>query len=607
MNEITKKNDDLAVSNIETGQLAKSRNFLFANFGRRMTATQNILFSLALLHSKVEDGDYAYSTFTREDLEQFITDSKYLTGKRGRILKDMEAVGTNSMLLYDEKMMTDPANGKLTGVLIFASYSYDAGVYSFTFNTSKVLLDGRLSTPILEILKRDEVNPIVYNLDVFSKLTFGGQFLYERILLATNEERRSLTFNLEDLRNLFGAVGTSMQRFDALNRKHLTPAVDSINEFAQIGVAFETIKQSRKIVGVKLFWTLEKVNIPASNKQVTTAHELFVELTLMEVDDKVLLEKLSTIQKMTIGEAKDVISEAIAFKKDILVAHELFTELTLMEVDNKQLLDKLSTIQKMTIGEAKKVVAEAIALKRSILDSKKETIEGETEEDLQKAIKAKQAKEAEKNASQSQNSEPIEVPDFEEEEAPAEEENEDLAIFFEKLGKVSKKTKEDITKVSQSFEADELAGLLEYAYSIYLAQGKTLAFLVKVLQNWEENGIKTLVEAIEFQKVNYAQQTQKQAKKPAKQAKKEPKTNIPHWSSMHPDNADKQENNILAPDFMEKLIETQIAMEIFDKPEGIAEREKRQKEIDEALAKRDELEAKKWELLGRPDTLEEKE
>ena len=546
MNEIAKKNDDLAVSNIETGQLAKSRNFLFANFGRRMTATQNTLFSLALLHSKVEDGDYAYSTFTREDLEQFITDSKYSEGKRGRILKDMEAVGTNSMLLYDEKMMTDPANGKLTGVLIFASYSYDAGVYSFTFNTSKVLLDGRLSTPILEILKRDEVNPIVYNLDVFSKLTFGGQFLYERILLATNEERRSLTFNLEDLRNLFGAVGTSMQRFDALNRKHLTPAVVSINEFAQIGVTFDTIKQSRKIVGVKLFWTLEKVNIPASNKQVTTAHELFAELTLMKVDNKSLLEKLSTVQKMTIGEAKDVIAEAIAFKKDIL-------------------------------------------------DSKKETIEGEAA--LQEVINDKRNKEAQKTV---ENSDKVDVADFLEINT-----NEDeievvgetpLADYFKKHNKLSKKNRELIAEISQSFEPTEALKMLEFADEIKVWEnGKTFGFIVTILREWAENGIKTLKDAEEFYKENYNDIPEKaisNSKNNSKSSKpKESKSNVPKWSN--PDY-----KNELDPKIIDELIAFHELYGTLDTPEAQEEIAQKRAEIEK---KRAELEAKKWELLGKLD------
>jgi len=591
MNEITKKNDDLAVSNIETGQLAKSRNFLFANFGRRMTATQNTLFSLALLHSKVEDGDYAYSTFTREDLEQFITDSKYSEGKKGRILKDMEAVGTNSMLLYDEKMMTDPANGKLTGVLIFASYSYDAGVYSFTFNTSKVLLDGRLSTPILEILKRDEVNPIVYNLDVFSKLTFGGQILYERILLATNEERRSLTFDLEDLRNLFGAVGSSMQRFDALNRKHLTPAVDSINEFAQIGVAFDTIRKSRKIVGVKLFWTLEKVNVPASQAQINTAHELFTELTLMEVDNKQLLEKLSNVQKKTIGEAKDVVAEAIALKKSILAARELFTELTLMEVDNKQLLEKLSNVQNMTIGEAKDVVAEAIALKKSILESKKETIE--EEDALQEAINNKREQEAEKQAILSQNSGLTALADFLEtsdtnevvEETP-------LADYFKKHENLSKKNREVIMEISKSFEPAEALKMLELADDIKAWEnGKTFGFIVAMLREWAENDVKTVSQAESFYKVNYNDIPEKAptAKKPSKP--KEGKSNVPKWSN--PDY-----KNELDPKIIDELIAFHELYGTLDTPEAQEEIAQKRAEIEKKLA---ELEAKKWELLGKLD------
>ena len=591
MNEITKKNDDLAVSNIETGQLAKSRNFLFANFGRRMTATQNTLFSLALLHSKVEDGDYAYSTFTREDLEQFITDSKYSEGKKGRILKDMEAVGTNSMLLYDEKMMTDPANGKLTGILIFASYSYDAGLYSFTFNTSKVLLDGRLSTPILEILKRDEVNPIVYNLDVFSKLTFGGQILYERILLATSEERRSLTFDLEDLRNLFGAVGSSMQRFDALNRKHLKPAVDSINEFAQIGVAFDTIRQSRKIVGVKLFWTLEKVNIPASNAQINTAHELFAELTLMKVDNKQLLEKLSTIQKMTIGEAKEVVAEAIAFKKAILAAHELLTELTLMEVDDEILLEKLSTIQKMTIEEAKEVVAEAIALKKSILESKK----AEEESALQEAINNKREKEAEKQAVLSQKSGLTALADFLEMSDTNEvEEETPFDDYFKKHENLSKKNRALIVEIAQFFEATEALKMLELADEIKKAKkARSFNYTLKILREWADNGVKTVSQAESFYKVNYndIQENSSTAKTKSSTKQTTSKSNVPKWSN--PDYVNK-----LDPKIIDELIAFHELYGTLDTPEAQEEIAQKRAEIEK---KRAELEAKKWELLGKLD------
>lgn len=66
---------------------------------------------------------------------------------------------------------------------------------------------------------------IVYNLSTFAKLSFGGKVLYEQILLATNNGKRELVYDLEGLRGIFRAEGKSMERFDALNRKHLTPAV----------------------------------------------------------------------------------------------------------------------------------------------------------------------------------------------------------------------------------------------------------------------------------------------------------------------------------------------------------------------------------------------
>ena len=51
MNELNQNDDFYLSSNIEKGQIVKSKNFLFTNLSKRMTSTQNILFSLALLHA----------------------------------------------------------------------------------------------------------------------------------------------------------------------------------------------------------------------------------------------------------------------------------------------------------------------------------------------------------------------------------------------------------------------------------------------------------------------------------------------------------------------------------------------------------------------------
>ncbi len=39
--------------------------------------------------------------------------------------------------------MTYLENGKATGVLVFAMYSYNCGGISFFFNTSKIIFDGK--------------------------------------------------------------------------------------------------------------------------------------------------------------------------------------------------------------------------------------------------------------------------------------------------------------------------------------------------------------------------------------------------------------------------------------------------------------------------------
>jgi hypothetical protein len=491
------ENKDL--SSIENGQLSKSRNFLFANLANKMTATQNVLFSLALLHAKVDDDDYAYATFTKEDVEKFIKDEKFAKSRKDRILKDMAAVGTNSILLYDEKMMTDPRNGKFTGILVFAQYSYDAGTYYFTFNTSRVLLGDQLATPILEILKRDEVNPIVYNLSTFANLTFSGQVLYEQILIATNNDKRSMFYSLADLKKLFGATGKSMDRFNGLKNTHLIPAIDSINKFADIGVLYDEVKQSRKITGVKIFWTFEKVNIPASKNQVKVAHELYTELSLLKIKDKELLKKLQQIEKCVISEAADLIQKAIEVKKE---------------------------------------------------HSEKIKKEKENEENLQKAIKAKREKELEKDTETTKTEASLDIIDFPEIgdfEAVEVEEVSYLEPFFATMPYISEKFRAKFIELSKLFPEKEVVEMFKFAQEIRVANGgNSLEYTIRVIENWLENGVETLAEAVKFQIENYNyKKAQEKASKSKSKAKKESKSNVPGWSNPDYKNETSEETKVL--------------------------------------------------------------
>lgn len=497
-----------------------------------MTATQNVLFSLALLHANVEE-DYADATFYKDDVERFLEKAKFSNGDATRILKDVQAVGTNSILMYDEKILTNPDSGKMKGFLIFADYSYDNGKYYFSFNTTKTKWGGTRITPILDVLKRNEVNPIVYNLSTFAKLSFGGKVLYEQILLATNNGKRELVYDLEGLRGIFGAEGKSMERFDTLNRKHLTPAVQKINEESGIGVVFDTIKQSRKIVGVKIKWTREKVRIPATEAQIA-------------------------------------------------IANELIAEITLLGSKNVELIDLLREVSKMTCYSASKLIEEALAYKKAYEDDLREN-----DKKLQKAIESKQIKEAEKKASLSQNSKPIEVAVTETNNESEEEAH--LVEYFKKHNRLSKKNRALIVEIAQSFEPTEALEMLELADNIKVWEnGKTFDFIVTILREWAENDVKTLKEAEEFYKVNYNDIPEK-APSTAKTKSKESKSNVPKWSN--PDYV-----NEASPEYIEKLIETQKILKIYKTPEGKAE-------LAEALEKQAMLESQSKSLQERVNKL----
>lgn len=481
MNELDSLDGFYLSPNIEKGQLVKSKNFLFTNLSKRMTSTQNILFSLALLHAEVrknEYGEFASATFRKEDIERFIKDLKYSEGRKSRILVDIEKVGTNSILLYDEKMMTDPDNGKATGVLVFASYSYDAGEYRFSFNTSKIMLDGKMVTPILDILKREEVNPIVYNLDIFANLNVSAQVLYEQILLATNNEKRCLSYSLEQLRGLFGATGKTMERFNGIKNTHLIPAIEKINNKADIDVTFEVVKRSRKVVGVDIYWTLNKVKIPPTDKQISKAHELFIELSMLSADNVELLTRLREIeQNETKFTARSLIEDAIAYKRQI--EHK----------DNAE----VQAVQK--------------------------TIEYKREEETKRAEMIEEEKAAKR----------AEMPQFEtipplDPEAVQKRNNleKQLMSYFKRISETNKMNILDLVCVYE--DAEEM---LQFARQIYKENnGQSMGYIIKILKNWKRNNVQNLTDAKQFQKTNFGTKDKSNNKTTNKK-----KGNDPSWSN----------------------------------------------------------------------------
>ena len=178
---------------------------------------------------------------------------------------------------------------------------------------------------------------------------------------------------------------------------------------------------------------------------------------------------------------------------------------------------------------------------------------------------------------------PVEVPVFD-----------SLEAFFGAIEGISVDNQKAITDISSNFEPTEALAMLSFAESLRKQKAKSaIAYTIKVIKEWAENGVKTLEQAKKFHEVNYSQKAQKaepQAKKPKKKGGKKQasgESNIPHWSDMNPENANKPKQKPTQED-LKKLIELQKQMKVYNTPKAKKEREDWQKQIDEAKAEASE-------------------
>jgi plasmid replication initiation protein len=145
--------------------------------------------------------------------------------------------------------------------------------------------------------------------------------------------------------------------------------------------------------------------------------------------------------------------------------------------------------------------------------------------------------------------------------------------------KVTKKKKVEIALLIENFDEQERKQILAFAKELFVRHNaEKLNYLITTLKKWIKHEVKTLEQA---KAVYEAQNNKTTAKAPAS------KTNIPHWSDMHPDNANKPKRKPTQED-MRQLIAVQKHMKVFNTPKSIKERENLQKQIDEAQAEASE-------------------
>lgn len=311
MNELVEKQGEInQLSDPKTGWLAKSNKLLLSNLNKKLTATQNVLFSLALLHVKMKD-EVVKAEFGIDEVIKLTGNAKYERYELKPITKDRTEVSGASINIeanLESENHLDYIGGTFQ---IFSSFRYIKGKYHVYFDMTK---DENGFSPILALLKSAENNPLMYNIHTFSKLKSSGQTLYEKILVSSGNKTNSVDLSLEEIKMLFKATGKTMNNFKSLNDKHLSPAIKDINDHTELNVEAIKIKEGRSVVGVQLRWSLEKVSLPASEKQLSLMNDLYVKMKkhdLVERKDIKLLEKLENNHLLNSKEAQGVIASAL--------------------------------------------------------------------------------------------------------------------------------------------------------------------------------------------------------------------------------------------------------------------------------------------------------
>lgn len=328
MSELTEKTNELVENQSVTDLIDKQRNILakskilkLSNLANRMTPIQNAIFSLAL-RNVVIDGDRAITEVQVSELLELIKSSEYSKFNRTAINRDKKAIQENHINLIDEKFYDNDPNGKSISIGLFSYFEYERGKFIGVFNSTP---DRKGKTLILDILKSQEVNPLMYNLNTFSKLSPSGQMLYEELLIFSGQNIRSAKYDIEGLKQLFKSNGKSMNRYYTINQKHLKGAIEDINKYTDMDLVVKPVKEGRAVTGIELVWSIDKIKLQATEDQRKTLDELYVQLKKLEPtskEDLSLLYRLENPHLVSKQEAQGLISIAIGRVRSLAIEQQ---------------------------------------------------------------------------------------------------------------------------------------------------------------------------------------------------------------------------------------------------------------------------------------------
>lgn len=218
-------------------KVTKSNNLIQAGYALTLNEQRLILFCIAQIDSRkplerirdirASDFAHAYEIDTRHAYE---------------------ALEDATDRLWNREVKTRFDDGRLEKIRWVSKATYHAGTGKVTINFSPEIL------PLLTLLTKRFTT---YELRYVAKLssTYSIRF-YEYLKQYANMQQTKLETDLSDLREML-ELGSTYSRFSNMKARVIQPAIDQINQFTDLHVSWEPIREKRAVVALRF-----QINLP---------------------------------------------------------------------------------------------------------------------------------------------------------------------------------------------------------------------------------------------------------------------------------------------------------------------------------------------------------
>ncbi len=116
----------------------------------------------------------------------------------------------------------------------------------------------RFTSDVVPLITRLEEQFTSYEIEQVAKLTSGYSIRLYELLIQWRSTGKTPTFELQKFRQQLGVEENKYKQMSNFKNKVLNIAVKQINKNTDITVKYEQVKQGRKIIGFKFFFTPKK-------------------------------------------------------------------------------------------------------------------------------------------------------------------------------------------------------------------------------------------------------------------------------------------------------------------------------------------------------------